>query len=464
MNKKIISIFVVLTIICLIMPVFSNAANTVTLEKAEDNVCTIALGTDGKLTKKLLSVDDTNKEVTLQVDVTNLKTTDTETKESEVMLVVDNSASMQKNTLADGTTRKDAVFNAAKSLAKSILTAQSKSKVGVVSFSTNTDDTKVATLEDAKLETALTSDETAVETAISNITTQGDQTDIDAGLQIAKANFGTDTSINKYIILLTDGVPNISVGGAKSAVYSSTTATNTKATLKSVIDSGINVVTVMTGVSSANIPDPNGATSSEAKGKTYQELAEEVFGTEENPNYGKFYYVKDEDVVKTITDTVYTNITTTVDNSIKNITVKDYFPDDIIANYDFSIVEQANIGSVTANVDTTDNSITWTIEKLDANKTASFKYKLKLKDNYNSSILNVIMPTNKKVDVTYTGTDNTTKTETSDVSPKIVLKGDTTQATTTIPQTGNYNYIYVLATLLILTIIIVSIYNYRKIK
>lgn len=464
MKKKIIVLNLILVMVFALIGPIANAANEdVTLEKAEDNVCEIELGDNGKLIKKLVSVDNTNKEVTLQVDVTNLKSEEFIIEESEIFLVIDNSKSMTDNTLESGITRKEAVFTAAKTLVKSILTAQSSTKIGVVSFSTNADTSKEGTIEDAKLVVEPTNIEKTITDAIDSIETTGARTNIDAGLQIANNNFSEDTKLNKYLILLTDGVPNTAVGGP-TMTYSGEVTIKTKATLKNIVDKGINIVTVMTGVDSSYQPDPTGATSSEAAGKTYEQLAEEIFGTQSNPNYGKFYYVTDENATKTITESVYSDVVIIKKNEIKNITVIDYFPDDIIANYDYEIVKTANIGTVTASVDTVNNSITWTIEKLAADETASFQYKLKLKENYDKNILNVIMPTNKKVDVNYIDIDEKENINSSDVSPKIVLKKDTTIAPDPIPQTGDM--VFYIA-FVIVTIAIaggVYAYKYKKTK
>lgn len=139
----------------------------------------------------------------------------------------------------------------------------------------------------------------------------------------------------------------------------------------------------MTGVNSTYQPDPDGTSSAEAAGKTYKDLAEEIFGTQESPTYGKFYYVLDESVENTITKDVYQDVSVVIENEIKDITVVDYFPLNIVENYDFEIFEEANIGTVTPTVDTKNNSITWKITTLKAGETASFKYKLKLKEKFN---------------------------------------------------------------------------------
>lgn len=460
MKKRIILLgLTIILIMSTIITTFVYAANEdVTLEKVKDNVCTIKLGEDGEVIKQLLTVDNENKEATLQIDVKNLKSEDEAIKPTEIFLVIDNSKSMSDNTLADGRTRKEAVFTAAKSLTDKIIQEQPTTKIGIVSFSSNSDTTKEGTLEDANLVIMPTNNATDITTAIDGIATTGVRTNIDAGLQIAKTNFSTDEGVNRHLILLTDGVPNNSVG--TSMAYSGATATNTKATLQSLVNSNINIITVMTGVDSTYQPDPDGNLSAEAAGKTYRDLAEEIFGTQAQPNYGKFYYVSDESVEDTITEDVYNDVKIVIKNEIKNIILVDYFPTDIIENYDFEIVEKANIGTVTPTVNTDDNSITWTIQTLKAGETASFKYKLKLKEQFNREIINVETPTNEKVDVSYTGTDENTEKQTSNVSPSIILKQDT--APDPIPQTGDNTMIIALAIIGLVTVAIIGIAKYRN--
>ena len=446
MNKKIcVSIIIALIMIVTLATSVLAANEDVTLVKVKDNVCTIKLGEDGEVIKQLISVDNEKKEVTLQIDVKNLKSKEEETKPTEMFLVVD-------------------VFTAAKTLAEQILKEQPSTKIGVVSFSSNSEISKEGTLEDAKLIIEPSNKIDEITSAIDNIQTTGGRTNIDAGLQTAKAHFSTETTLNKYLILLTDGVPNNSVG--TSLTYSGNTAKNTKATLKSIQDSGINIITVMTGVNSTYQPDPDGTSSAEAAGKTYKDLAEEIFGTQESPTYGKFYYVLDESVENTITKDVYQDVSVVIENEIKDITVVDYFPLNIVENYDFEIFEEANIGTVTPTVDTKNNSITWKITTLKAGEIASFKYKLKLKEKFNEKIINVETPTNQKVDVEYTGTDGTNKKATSDVTPSIMLKKDVTPepkpeepkdnsiAPNPIPQTGD-NLAFVVLGMVVLAVGIV---------
>lgn len=417
-SLSLIALIIVLIVMILMNTVVYAVNEDVTLEEVDDTVCDIKLDDNGEVKKHLVSVDDPSKEIVLQVDVTNLKNVEEDIIPTEMFFVIDNSLSMIENKLEDGTTRKDAVFSAAKELAKKILENQASTKIGIVSFSTS--DTNEGTLDDATLELMPSNNINQIDNAIDGIQATGARTDIDAGLQVARDSFSTETNLNKYLILLTDGVPNTAVGGP-TMTYSGEVTTKTRETLQSVLDRNINIVTVMTGVDPSYMPDPYGNLSPDAANKTYLNLAEEIFGTQETPNYGKFYYVTDENVTNTITENVYSDVIIIKKNEIRNITVVDYFPANILENYDYEILEQPNVGQVTAQVNYDNNSITWYIENLPAGATATFKYKLTLKENFNEEIINVVTPTNEKVDVTYTDPDGNTKTESSDDSPSVIL-------------------------------------------
>lgn len=471
MNRKFkyFCTLIVIAVMLITSTVFA-ANEDVTLQKVKDDICKIELGGDGEVTRKLVSVNNDKKEIVIQVDAKNLKSKEEIIKPSEIFLVIDNSKSMTENTLDDGKTRKETVFGAAKILATQILESQADTKIGVVSFSTNLDVSKEGTIDDAQLIIMPTNQISEINTAIDTIEATGVRTNIDAGLQVASNNFSTDATLKQYLILLTDGVPNTAVGGV-TQVYSGEVTTKTKATLQSIVNKNINILTVMTGVDSTYMPDADGMLSADAAGKTYQDLAEEIFGTQENPNYGVFYYVTDENVETTITEKVFADMLTIEENSIKDVTIIDYLPDNIIANYDFSIYEQPNVGEVSQNINQADNSLTWKIEKLEGGATATFKYKLALKEDFDEKILNIETPTNTKLDVTYTGTDNAEKTATSDVVPSVMLtkpepvpenKVDNTISPEPIPQTGDNSFAVVAGIIALIAIAAICVKRFTN--
>ena len=263
---------------------------------------------------------------------------------------------------------------------------------------------------------------------------QGTYTNIEAGLAVAEANFSKDENVARYIILLSDGVPNLCL--------------NTEETLK------------YSGVVGA---DPN---------TTYGKLAEEIFGTPEKPvvpTVGQFFHIDYENLYDTINESIYADIADVKDTFIKDIVIKDYFPKEILENFNFEYVKTPNIGKVSEKVDYTDNSITWNIELLNAGEIATLSYKLTLKEDYNKEIVDKILPTNSKVDLEYTYENQKkqeTETEFSKVRVRYVESSkDETITKKPLPQTGNYMTIFISVVAVIITIFAISrVYFFKKLK
>ena len=420
MKKKIsLILFTFITLILLITNLSLASYSTVTMTVVEEPVCTIELGENSQFEKRLIEKNLNNKEVTLQLQVTNNETSIKPT--GEIMLVLDNSDSMQNET-STGEIRKDLVFESAQALVSNLLEDNTQLQIGVVSFSTNKDMSKEATIEDASIVSSLSSDATELNNAISNIEANGPRTDLQAGLLLASQQFSEEDN-NKYMIVLTDGVPNVAIG-SNNPYYSDTTITQTKEQLQTLETDDIQITTMLTGIDDESYV-PNGTD------KNFGEIIEEIFGTPENPTAGNFYYVTDDQIETTITENIYNDLLP-VEQTLTNIVIKDYFPEEIIDNFDFAYVSDANIGEISAEVDTYDNSITWTIPELASGQTATVQYTLKLKEDFDSSIVNKILDTNEKVDITYNDFDGTEQSKTSDVTPKLRL----TEPPAVLPKAG----------------------------
>ena len=421
MKKKIfLGIFLILIFIANIS--FASYS-TVQMEVVEEPVCTIQIGENSKFEKKLVNKDLANKEVTLQLQVTNEEQSAKPT--GELMLVLDNSDSM--NDLVDpdneqSESRKDLIFESSKTLVSNLLEGNDNLQIGIVSFSSNVDSSQEGTSADANVVAALSNNATELNNAISNIEANGPRTDLDAGITLASKQF-TETDNNKYMIVLTDGVPNIALG-YNNPYYSDDVINTTKAKLQQLENEGINITTMLTGIDDEDYTPINIE-------KTFGEIINEIFGTEENPTTGNFYYVTDDEVEETITNDIYNSLLP-VSQSYKNIVIKDYFPQEIIDNFEFAYVSDTNIGEISAEVDPTDNSITWTIPELASGQTATVQYTLKLKEDFDSSIVDKLLDTNEKVDITYKDFNNKDQSQTSDVTPVLRL----TEPPAVLPKAG----------------------------
>ena len=197
--------------------------------------------------------------------------------------------------------------------------------------------------------------------------------------------------------------------------FSDDVINKTKAELQSLGSAGYNVITMLTGIS-----NPDATPGTRQDGKTYADIIEEVFGTETNPTVGKFYYIQDSEIEQTITNDIYNDLLP-IEQVLTDIVITDYFPQEIIDNFEFAYVSEPNIGTISADVDTENNSITWTISELQPGETATVQYTLSLKEDFDSSIVGEILDTNERVDISYTNLNGETVEDTSDVTPKLRL-------------------------------------------
>ena len=463
--KKKITLTIFLIIMMMTTSVFATAKSAdVKMEIVEDNVCTIKLNEKANLEKKLVEYDLDKHQVTLQLKVNNAA--EAKIPSGEMMLVIDSSNSMDQK-VDDNTTRKELVLNSANKLVESLLKANPTTlKIGVVTFSTSSQKDEngnliIGTEADAQKVCDFTNNVQTLKSKISAIEGTGQYTNLDSGLKLAKSQYTSEDN-NKYMIVLTDGLPNIAIGYNDLTSYKGLTdvITATKATLKSL--DNVDVMTMLTGI------DTDDATfRMEGENKyTYGQVIQEVFGTESKPTVGKFYKINDNQIEKTITETIYRELLP-VENALTDIVVKDYFPEYIVNNFEMTYVEGIDTSNVSAKIDTETNSITWNLAKLGANQSAMIKYRLTLKDEFDEKIIGEILNTNDSVEVTYKDFDGSSKTEKSDVTPKIKLTKievpvDNTVAPEPIPKAGSP--MVIVGMILVVAVAMFFGYKSRKIK
>ena len=432
--KKEISIALCLLLILISTTVF--ASTPVKMEIVENNICNIELNEDSKFEKKIISSNLDKHQVTLQLQINNNAIN--EIPEGELMLVIDSSDSMNTK-ITDTTTRKDLVLNSANKLVENLLSINSSTlKIGVVTFSASQEQSEMGTEKDAQLVTTFTNDLKTLKTKISAIEGTGSYTNLDAGLKLAQKTFTTEKN-NKYIIVLTDGVPNMNVGNSDLVKIEALekVISTTKETLLSLKD--INVISLLTGIDDEKATVRTDGTNS----YTYGQVIEGVFGTEEKPTIGKFYKINDKEIEKTITEEIYSDLVP-VAKTLKDITVVDYFPKEIVENFDMAYVQGTDTSKISASIDKETNTITWTIPELEAGKSINVQYTLTLKDEFDEKIIDKMLDTNQKVDIDFNDFDNQKQTKTSDVTPKIKLTEikqteptkDDTKAPEELPKTG----------------------------
>ena len=423
--KKIFLAIAIFTVLIMISSyVFAEA--TETFEIVEDNVCTIKINDYCDFEKKMVSYDLNKRQVTIQLKIKNDAPASQPT--GEVVLVLDNSNSLKTDT---NPTRQELVYSSAKELITNMLKDNTKLKVGIVSFSSSTDMDDWGKLEsDAAVISTLSNDASSLNNKIDTIATDGPRTDLDAGITLASQQFSAESN-NKYIIVLSDGVPNLALGLSESQQgYGDNVINKTKSTLNT-LNNKYKIITMLTGVNK----------DEQAQGSvppyTFGQIVERLFGTPESPTYGKFYYIPDEKIEETITNDIYNDLLPQ-SQSITDIKINDFFPKEIVDNFDFVYISQPSKGTISQAIDD-ERKIVWSIDELASGETATVQYTLTLKDNYSPSIVNKILDTNEKVVITYKDFDKTDKTKTSTDTPKVRINksDDPTVVPDIIPKAGN---------------------------
>ena len=208
---------------------------------------------------------------------------------------------------------------------------------------------------------------------------------------MAKQQF-SNTDNNKYLIVLTDGLPNLAVGYNDLVSYKGATdvINQTKSTLSSL--KNINVITMLTGIDIEEAIFKTDGTNS----YTYGQVITEIFGTPDAPTNGKFYKIDDKEIEQTITDAIYRDLLP-IEENLENIKILDFFPNYISDNFDIALLTDDESDADNAKIMTDAENkkyISWDIKKLSPKETKFLKYTLSLKDDFNIQILDKVFDTN----------------------------------------------------------------------
>lgn len=366
----------------------------------------------GYISKLLVDSNVNNGEVTIELKLSNTSSEEKKIGKTEVIFAVDNSASMGTTTTT-GNTIKQEVINSMITFVDKLYEQNSNIYIGLVKFS-----------ESGNVICNLTNEKQTMLSAITAFekTTLESNTNISAGITTANSQFTSDCK-NKIIVLLTDGISEV---------------TTTKNTLLNVAKTGTYIISMINQTNSQEVT--------------------QIFGTQEKPTTGKFYNIESANINQVISDSIFNDILETIQKPIKNITITDYFPDDIINNFEFSYVENPKNGTISEKIDPNKKCIVWTINNLLGTEEVTVRYKLKLKDMNNQSIINKIIPTNDKVELYYTDYDNKKYSVILENSPKVQLfmqkeetnqteNKDTTIINKTLPKTGENNTMIIIGLL-----------------
>ena len=311
---------------------------------------------------------------------------------------------------------------------------------------------------------------------------------MEATINLAKRSFSKE--VNKILILLFDNVPNIANGIKQRVDYGGwTNLTAEEAIIKKHQDLVNKTKSEILSLKQENIEfiqfRPK-ETSFDQKwysvdtgelivnfdGSSY---VNDLYGTIENPTYGKMYSLENENIEKVVTEYIYNDIMENTGKDMKNVEVKNYFSKEILNNFELKFENSKDIDITTLKEN---GYITWNIGELKNNESKKLEYKLKIKDMSNYELLNKAINIIEKIECKYTNYEQKELNETLTDSPTIKLvelkesnnndntnennnKEDNTTAPGILPQTGE-NIIWVIGTSLIIILSIILYKAYKK--
>lgn len=453
MKKIINKVLIITLVVCMfsVNTVSVFASSSYQLNIVKDSAETKYLENDqGYISKKIISSDSKNGEVTVELTVSNTSENDASIKydNTEVWIIIPEEVEFS-TTIA---TKIEYI----KQMASKILSESDNVKIGIIGVTGPTTNGTNGTATDAEYVSELTDDYATLINNLNNMNSEKVSYNFNHQAALRLANTSFSENVNKVVITLVDGITQTGIG-IDNVISGGTSAAkadlNAKAiaiqgeinTLKSI---GANLIVLRSEYENYIYTYGSSIT---IDANEYIDL---MYGTVDNPFCGKIYEVTDENLENIITENIYMYIYSMIQNSIKNVTITDYFPDDITDNFEFSYVTKPANGTISSNI--TDNKIEYSLDELAGNESVTISYKLKLKNMANIKLLDKVINTNEKVVLTYTDSSNKNYEVTLTSSPSIKLekadekadekvdeKGETKEETnveTTVenPSTGLY--------------------------
>ena len=509
MSKKIFIFLLILMLVC-IMPYSINAQevqNSLNVIKMEAET-TYLDNSNGFFDNKITSFDSNLGTVNLELSLNNSSSNQDQEaghyENTEIFIILPEVNSNETKTT---------YANYIETFANKVFEANSNTKIGIVGMNgtiNDNDENNIATdndestipgsMDDAEIITMPTTNVTDLVNGITNMNPENWKYhyNLEVAIKIAKNNFSDD--VNRILISLYDNVPGIVIGETARVNYGGifgTTAeeavrnhltkivNQTKTEILSLADEDISFILLRpddTSFDQTWVNENTGEIILELDGKPY---VDDLYGSIDNPTYGKMYSLNNDNLEQIVTDYIYNDVMGEIGTAISDVSIEFTFSQDILDNFDITIGNSSDM-----NIDNlaTDGIMVWNVGSLEANESATLNYSLQMKDMNNTSLLDKTIPIAEQVVLTYNDSSAQEHTVTSTDSPSVRLVRDevieipdpgnnnvnnnnntpidNTVAPGTIPQTGINPIIFVIIALSVIVMIVLIKKNkeYKDIK
>lgn len=506
MKRKIILAVIVISALIGLLSTssFASTMYQLTIVKKQSDIQYLE-NNQGYLENQITSIEETTGKVNMTMTLNNKKNEQEEEliyENTEIFIMVPISASEEK---------KNEYSTYVETLANKIFEANEKTKIGIIGlkgtiidmtydeegnaiFGDNHQGDVEGTANDGEIVVNLTNQVSALTSGIKNMNPEETKYHINLQAAIRLAKNSYSDNVNKILISLYDNVPNIAIGVESEVSYGGILSPYdtieeavvakheqivryTKNEILSLQEENIDFILLRPDDTSFDQDWYNrdtGELDYEFDGSPY---VEDLYGTLDNPTYGKMYSLDNNSLETIVTEYIYQDVMEEVGTSLTSVMIKPYFSQRILDNFDISFEENANIDISTLE----EGYITWNVGNLENGKSSEIHYTLTMKNIEKSELLNQEIPITEKVEVSYVNYEETQKNTTVTTSPSIQLiekaeieepnvnqntntpATDDTVAPGTIPQAGATMTIWLGVNLVLFTAIIGYI-KLRKMK
>lgn len=413
----------------------------------------------GYISKTIVDSDANAGKVTIDLSLSNITNITEETKEkyenTEILIMV-------SENIVDDEEKLNTYVSYIETLATKVFEKSSNTKIGIVGIKgtisdmqedengnmiigENDEATVNGTEDNAEIILAPSSDSNEIKISLQNMNSSKTKyrTNLQAAIKLANKSYSND--VNKILICLYDGVPSIAIGvcsyisyggwlseyaTAEEAVIAKHNQIANKTSLEILTLKNNNVDFILlrpddTSYDEAWYNVDSGEVILEFDGSLY---VQKIYGTLENPTYGKMYSLNNDTLEQITTEYIYQDIMEDIRIDIKSAVINEYFSEDIIENFDITFAnENVEITNLNDN-----NYVVWNIGDVQGNKTVSLKYTLQIKDMKNEELLNKVISTSDKTELKYVNYLDAETTAVSTSSPKIKLSEIPEELTATV--------------------------------
>ena len=407
--KKIISFMILIAICCCSCSAFAVSYNiesikeTATLEKVIESK-------QGKIENKITKVDGTNLEVYGEVSFTNTVYESSQQKQlTEIYIMVPENIVVKS-------TQYESYKKYIEEFAQKVYSKNMNTKIGIIgikgpvnsytvtddNLSIDNDDNEAdipGSADNAEIVVELTDNIQNLKNGLSGMNPQKIKyyTNLQAAIGLARRSYSSET--NRILISLFDNVPLVcngiqnSIQRTEEDVFSELVkdhndaiVSETKKEILTIINNNISFILLRPDDTSYNQEWRDTVTGEVILEYDGSQHVKDLYGTIENPTYGKMYSLNSDELQKIVTQYIYEDVIEEIGTTLENIEVQVVFTKDIVDNFGITSLVSDDKTIDSSKLES-DGKFIWNIAKLNEGETVTLKYKLKLKDSNASSIL-----------------------------------------------------------------------------